>query len=42
MTSPNLIGTFGDDGRTISGLAKLSRDGSTWDDDLRITDRRAT
>jgi hypothetical protein len=32
-------GTLGDRGDTISGLS-LSRDGSTWDDDLEITYRR--
>jgi hypothetical protein len=33
-------GTFGDDGNTLAGLWRLSRDGSTWDDDLEITFRR--
>jgi hypothetical protein len=33
--------SFSDDGNTITGLAKLSQDGSTWDDDLAITYRRA-
>jgi len=33
-------GTFSDDGDTMSGLWKLSRDGSSWDDDLAITYRR--
>jgi len=28
------------DGRTVDGLSKLSRDDSTWDDDLAITFRR--
>jgi proteasome lid subunit RPN8/RPN11 len=34
-------GTFSDDGNRIVGLFELSRDGSTWDDDLAITYRRA-
>jgi hypothetical protein len=38
--SQRFIGTFGDGGDTISGLSQLSRDGSTWDDDLEITYRR--
>lgn len=33
--------SFSDDGNTIAGLWELSRDGSTWDDDLAITYRRA-
>jgi hypothetical protein len=33
--------SFSDDGNTITGLSKLSQDGSTWDDDLAITYRRA-
>jgi hypothetical protein len=33
-------GHFEDDGDTISGLWKLSRDNKTWDDDLQITYRR--
>ena len=39
--SQRFTGTFSDDGNTITGLSKLSRDGSTWDDDLAITYRRA-
>jgi hypothetical protein len=38
--SQRFTGTFGDDGDTIAGLWKLSRDDSTWDDDLEITFRR--
>jgi hypothetical protein len=33
-------GTFSDDGDTIDGYGELSRDGSTWGDDLTITYRR--
>jgi hypothetical protein len=33
-------GTFADDGNTLRGLWRLSRDGSTWADDLAITYRR--
>jgi hypothetical protein len=40
--SQRFSGPLGDDGNTISGLWQLSRDGSTWDDDLEITFRRAT
>ena len=32
--------TFEDDGSTIVGVAQLSRDGATWEDDLKITYRR--
>jgi hypothetical protein len=39
--SQRFAGTFSEDGNTITGLSKLSRDGSTWDDDLAITYRRA-
>jgi hypothetical protein len=39
--SQRFTGTFSDDGNTITGLAELSQDGSTWDDDLAITYRRA-
>lgn len=38
--SQRFTGTFCDDGDTISGLWELSRDGSSWDDDLEITYRR--
>jgi hypothetical protein len=40
--SQRFEGTFSDDGDTLSGLWKLSRDDVTWDDDLEITYRRAT
>jgi hypothetical protein len=40
--SQRFTGTFEDGGRTISGLWKLSRDDTTWDDDLQITYRRST
>ena len=39
--SQRFTGTFSDDGDTLSGVHQLSRDGSTWDDDLAITYRRA-
>ncbi len=39
--SQRFTGTFAEDGNTITGLFKLSRDDSTWDDDLEITYRRA-
>jgi len=38
--SQRFTGELGDRGDTISGLWELSRDGSTWDDDLEITYRR--
>jgi hypothetical protein len=38
--SQRFTGTFGDGGDTIAGLWQLSRDDSTWDDDLEITYRR--
>jgi hypothetical protein len=38
--SQRFTGELGDGDETISGLWKLSRDGSTWDDDLEITYRR--
>ena len=34
------IGNFEEGGHRISGLWKLSRDNSTWEDDLQITYRR--
>jgi len=34
-------GTFSADGNTITGHGRLSRDGTTWDDDLALTYRRA-
>jgi hypothetical protein len=33
--------TLSDDGNTIAGRGELSRDGTTWQDDLAITYRRA-
>jgi hypothetical protein len=39
--SGRFSGSFSDDGDTLSGVHQLSRDGSTWDDDLAITYRRA-
>ncbi len=39
--SQRFTGTFSDDGNTITGLSTLSKDGSTWGDDLAITYRRA-
>ena len=38
--SQRFTGTFSDDGDTIDGLWKLSRDETTWDDDLKISFRR--
>jgi hypothetical protein len=39
--SQRLTVTFGDDDDTMAGLAKLSYDGETWQDDLQITYRRS-
>ena len=39
--SQRFSGSFSDEGDTLSGVHQLSRDGSTWDDDLAITYRRA-
>jgi hypothetical protein len=39
--SQKFTGRLSADGSTIEGLWKLSRDDSTWDDDLAITFRRA-
>jgi hypothetical protein len=39
--SQRFTGTFEDDGDTIAGLWKLSRDDTTWDDDLQVTFRRS-
>jgi hypothetical protein len=33
-------GTFDDDGATITGRGELSRDGTTWDEDLALTYRK--
>jgi hypothetical protein len=38
--SQRFTGTFADDGDTMVGRSQLSRDDSTWDDDLEITYRR--
>jgi hypothetical protein len=38
--SQRFAGAFSDDGDTIDGLWKLSRDDTAWADDLRITFRR--
>jgi hypothetical protein len=38
--SQRFTGTFGDGGDTLSGLWKLSEDGSSWADDLAITFRK--
>jgi hypothetical protein len=38
--SQRFTGTFSDDGNTITGLSRLSQDGSTCEDDLAITYRR--
>ena len=38
--SQRFAGTFSEDGDAIDGLWKLSRDDTTWDDDLKITFRR--
>jgi hypothetical protein len=38
--SQKFNGKISADGDTIEGLWKLSRDDSTWDDDLAITFRR--
>ena len=40
--SQTFEGRVSDDAGTIEGLWKLSRDDSTWDDDLAITFRRRT
>jgi hypothetical protein len=39
--SQRFTGTLADGGDTIAGLWQLSRDDSTWDDDLEITYRRS-
>lgn len=38
--SQRFTGTFGDDGDTIAGRWRVSRDGWDWDDDLAIAYRR--
>jgi hypothetical protein len=45
-TAPDLsqrfTGTFSDDGNTITGHGQLSRDGTTWEDDLALNYNRVT
>ena len=38
--SQRFTGTFSADGNTIAGVAELSQDGATWEEDLRITYKR--
>jgi hypothetical protein len=38
--SQRFVGTFADNGHSLSGLWQLSRDDVHWEDDLRITYRR--
>jgi hypothetical protein len=38
--SQRFTGTFSDDGSTITGRGQLSRDGTSWDDDLALDYRR--
>jgi hypothetical protein len=40
--SQRFVGPLSDDGRTIDGQWQLSRDDSSWDDDLKITFRRVS
>ena len=40
--SQRFSGTFSDDGNTITGRGELSKDGSTWEDDLALDYRRVT
>lgn len=40
--SQRFSGTFSDDGNTISGRGELSKDGSTWEDDLALDYRRVS
>jgi hypothetical protein len=35
------VGTFSGEGNTIDGQHQICRDGTTWEDDLQITYRRA-
>jgi Pyridoxamine 5'-phosphate oxidase len=39
--SQRFTGVLGEDGDTITGQGQLSRDGSSWEDDLAITYRRS-
>jgi hypothetical protein len=38
--SQRFTGTFSDDGNSITGRGELSKDGSTWEDDLALDYRR--
>ncbi len=38
--SQRFTGTFSDDGNTIMGRGQLSKDGSTWEDDLALDYQR--
>jgi hypothetical protein len=38
--SQRFIGTFSDDGNTITGRGELSKDGKSWEDDLALDYRR--
>jgi len=40
--SQRFTGRFGDDGDTITARGELSKDGSTWEDDLALDYRRGT
>jgi hypothetical protein len=40
--SQRFTGTFEEDGDTIAGLWKVSRDDATWDDDFQTTFQRKT
>jgi hypothetical protein len=35
--SQRFTGTFGDDGKTITGRGELSKDGTIWEGDLDLT-----
>jgi hypothetical protein len=39
--SQRFTGILSEDGDTITGQGQLSRDGSSWEDDLAITYRRS-
>jgi len=40
--SQRYVNTIGEDGSTITGNGELSRDGSTWEQDLRIAYKRVS
>jgi hypothetical protein len=40
--SQRFTGTFGGDGDTITGEGRLSKDGTTWEDDLALDYKRVT